>query len=201
MIIATRRSHLPFDMILRGLHNDNCNTPNIVRPKHGRYFADDVSKGIFLNKTYCTSIKNLMMTVRNGPLDNESLLVEVIVWCRIGGNSLSKRMMNRLIKAHILQLTSLSLSKQDRCIDPCTYSTLSNQCVNQCQQLTLCWWWKRNLPFKQEQNCHNTAINACSARELVDIKETHTQWSTGNLECGEFLFPIPRGCLCNTILH
>ena len=107
------RSHLPFDMILRGLHNDNCNTPNIVRPKHDRYFADDVSKGIFLNKTYCTSIKNLMITVRNGPLDNKSLLVEVIVWRRIGDNSLSKRIMNRLIKAHILQPASVCQNRID----------------------------------------------------------------------------------------
>ena len=54
----------------------------------------------FFNENCCISIKFALKYVRNGPIDINQALVEIMAWCRSGGMPLSEPMMTSL-PAHI----------------------------------------------------------------------------------------------------
>ena len=67
---------------------------NTLRPRqHGRHFADDTFKRIFLNENVIISIKILLMFVIKDPINNIPALVQIMAWRRPGDKPLSKPML------------------------------------------------------------------------------------------------------------
>ena len=64
--------------------------------RHGRHFADDIFKCIFLNENVWISIKISLKFVPKGPINNIPALVQIMVWCRPGNKPLSEAMMVNL---------------------------------------------------------------------------------------------------------
>ena len=48
--------------------------------QHGRHFADDIFKRIFLNENVLISINISLKFIPKGPLDNMSALVQIMAW-------------------------------------------------------------------------------------------------------------------------
>ena len=70
---------------------------NTLRPRqHGRHFADDTFKCIFLNEHVGISIKISLKFVHEGPINNIPALVQIMAWRRPGDTPLSEPMMVRL---------------------------------------------------------------------------------------------------------
>ena len=71
---------------------------NTLRPRqNGRYFPDDILKGIFLNENLLISIKISLKFVSKGPINNISALVQIMAWRRSGDKPLSEPVMVRLL--------------------------------------------------------------------------------------------------------
>ena len=67
---------------------------NTLRPRqHGRLFADDTFKRIFLNGNDRISIKISLKFVPGSPIDNSPTLVQIMAWRRPGDKLLSEPMM------------------------------------------------------------------------------------------------------------
>ena len=67
---------------------------NTLRPRQdGRYFADDVSKCIFLNENVWISLKIPFEFVPKGPINNIPALVQIMAWRRPGDKPLSEPML------------------------------------------------------------------------------------------------------------
>ena len=75
-----------------------CYNLNTLRPRqHGRHFADDTFKRIFLNENVRISIKNSLKFVPKGPINNIPALVQIMAWRRPGDKPLSEAMMVSLL--------------------------------------------------------------------------------------------------------
>ena len=71
---------------------------NTLRPRqHGRHFADDTFKCIFLNENVIISITISLKFVPKGPINNITALVQIMAWCRPGDKPLSEAMMVSLL--------------------------------------------------------------------------------------------------------
>ena len=69
-----------------------------LRPRqHGRHFADDTFKRIFLNENVLISTKISLKFVPKGPINNIPALVQIMAWRRPGDKPLSEAMMVRLL--------------------------------------------------------------------------------------------------------
>ena len=67
---------------------------NTLRPRqHGRHFADDIFKRIFLNENVRISITISLKFVPKGPINNIPSLVQAMAWRRPGDKPLSEPMM------------------------------------------------------------------------------------------------------------
>ena len=67
---------------------------NTLRPRqHGRHFADDIFKCIFLNENVSIAIKISLRFVPKGPINNIPALVQIMAWRRSGDKPLSEPMM------------------------------------------------------------------------------------------------------------
>ena len=67
---------------------------NILRPKQdGRYFVDDVLKCIFLNENVWISFKMSLNCVPNGPINNITVLIQLMAWRRPGDKPLFELML------------------------------------------------------------------------------------------------------------
>ena len=74
---------------------------NTLRPRqHGRHFADDTFKAIFLNENIGISIKISLKSVSKVPINNIPALVQIMAWRWPGDKPLSEPRMVRL-SAHI----------------------------------------------------------------------------------------------------
>ena len=70
---------------------------NTLRPRqHGRHFADDTFKRIFLNENVRISIKISLKFVPKGPINNIPYWVKMMAWRRPGDKPLSETMTVRL---------------------------------------------------------------------------------------------------------
>ena len=70
---------------------------NTLRPRqNGRHLADDIFKGIFLNKNVWIPIKFSLKFVPNGPINNIPALVQIMAWRRPGDKPLSEPLVVRL---------------------------------------------------------------------------------------------------------
>ena len=66
----------------------------LIPPRqNGRYFADDIFKYIFVNEKVCIFIKISLNFVPKGPIDNNTALVQIMPWRRIGDRPLSEPML------------------------------------------------------------------------------------------------------------
>ena len=71
---------------------------NTLRPRqHGRHFADDTFKRIFLNENIWISIKISLKFVPKSPIDNIPAFVQIMAWHRPGDKPLSEAMMVSLL--------------------------------------------------------------------------------------------------------
>ena len=67
---------------------------NTLRPRqHGRHFADDTFKCIFLNENVWIPVKFSLKYVPKGPINNIPPLVQIMAWRRSGDKPLSEPMM------------------------------------------------------------------------------------------------------------
>ena len=66
-------------------------------PTKGCHFPDDIFKCIFLNENVWISIKFALNFVPNGPINNISVLVQIMAWRRPGDKPLSEPMMVSLL--------------------------------------------------------------------------------------------------------
>ena len=76
-----------------------CKFPyNILRPRqHGRHFADDTFKCIFLNENVIISIKISLKCVPKGSINNIPALFQMMAWRRPGDKPLSEAMIVSLL--------------------------------------------------------------------------------------------------------
>ena len=65
--------------------------------QHGRHFADDTFKCIFLNENVIISIKISLKFVPKGPINNVPALVQILAWRRPGDKPLSEARMVSLL--------------------------------------------------------------------------------------------------------
>ena len=69
-----------------------------LRPRqHGRHFADDSFKRIFLSENIRISIKISLKFVHTGPINNVPALVQIMAWRRPGDKPLSEPMLGSLL--------------------------------------------------------------------------------------------------------
>ena len=67
---------------------------NTLRPKQdGRHFADAIFTCNFFNENCCILITFSLKYFRNGPIDNNPALVQIMAWRRSGDKPLSEPMM------------------------------------------------------------------------------------------------------------
>ena len=70
---------------------------NTLRPRqHGRHFADDTFKRIFLNENVEILIEVSLKFVHKGPINNIPALVQIMAWRQPGDKPLSEPMVVRL---------------------------------------------------------------------------------------------------------
>ena len=75
-----------------------CTHINTLKSRqHGRYFADDTFKRIFLNENVIISIKISMKFIPKSPINNIPAMVQIMAWRRSGGKPLSEPMMVNLL--------------------------------------------------------------------------------------------------------
>ena len=65
--------------------------------QHGRHFADDTFKRIFLNENVIIAIKISLKFVPKGPINNIPALVQIMAWRQPGDKPLSEAMMVSLL--------------------------------------------------------------------------------------------------------
>ena len=67
---------------------------NTLRSRqHGRHYANDIFKCIFVNENFIISIKFSLKFVLKGPINNIPALVQIVAWRRPGDKPLSEPMM------------------------------------------------------------------------------------------------------------
>ena len=92
-----------------------CNglAPNFINSsvpeQNVRHFADGIFRCIFMNEKFFILIKISLKSVPNGPNNNNSALVKIMAWRRIGDKPLSEPMWTRLIDAYIIKFPDFRL--------------------------------------------------------------------------------------------
>ena len=114
---------------------------NTLMPRqHGRHFADDTFKPIFLNTNIQISIKMSPMFVPKDPINNIPALVQIMAWRRSGDEPLSEPRMVRLSThicvtgpqwVNIAQKNSLQFIL--RCVTPSLITGNSTDCTKRVQ--------------------------------------------------------------------
>ena len=70
---------------------------HIPLEKMATIFADDIFKCIFMNEVFCISIKISLKFVPEGPIDNKSVLVQVMVLCQTAVKPLPEPMLTHMV--------------------------------------------------------------------------------------------------------
>ena len=73
-------------MLVADEDNVNSSSPG----QHGRHFADDIFKCVFVNENIWISKRISLKFVLKGPIDNNTALVEITAWRRPSDKSLSE---------------------------------------------------------------------------------------------------------------
>ena len=69
--------------------------------QNGRHFADNIFRCIFVHVKICILIKISLKFVPKGPIDNNSALVDIMVWRGIGDKPLSEPMLTWFTDAYM----------------------------------------------------------------------------------------------------
>ena len=69
--------------------------------QNGRHFANDTFRCIFLNEKLCILFKISLKFVPKGPIDNDTALVWIMAWRRIGDKSLSEPMLTQFTDTYM----------------------------------------------------------------------------------------------------
>ena len=69
--------------------------------QNGCHFADDIFRGIFMNKTFYILIRRSLKFVPKGPIYNSQALVQIMVWHWIGDKPLSEPILTRITDTYI----------------------------------------------------------------------------------------------------
>ena len=77
--------------------------------QNGHYFTDDILKCIFLNAKFCISIRISLKFFSKGPVDNKSVLVQVMAWRRTGDRPLCESMLSQFTDAYMRHWGEMSL--------------------------------------------------------------------------------------------
>ena len=131
---------------------------NTFRPRqHGRHFADDTFKRIFLNENLWISIKISLKFVPKSPIDNIPALFQIMAWRRPGDKPLSEAMMVSLQ----LGLNELIYSAPPNLIYKLSLREKYN--TPRCSklsyvQITASWCLTVNFPTPKFCNIHTTNI-------------------------------------------
>ena len=70
-----------------------CRVNTLMPRQNGRHFSDDIFKCILLNENVWISNTVWLKFVPNGLIDNNTALVQMMAWHRIGDKPLSEPMM------------------------------------------------------------------------------------------------------------
>ena len=84
-------------ILYNGFRNYNFTFNTLRLIQHGRHFADDTVKRIFLNENVGISIKISLKLVYTGPINNIQALVQIKAWRRLGDKPLSEPMIVSLL--------------------------------------------------------------------------------------------------------
>ena len=135
--------------------------------QNDRLFADDVFKCILVNKTFCILNPISLKFVRKGPIDNKSMLVQVMAWCRTGGGmSLTSR--EWVIYTHIYARTLwhhqlvliIFCSAPSHCLNQCSRVFLRFFLfLSKCIFLSRKWIWK----CRPQNDGHSVSASMCSS--------------------------------------
>ena len=69
--------------------------------QHGRHFADDIFRCIFVNEKFCIAIQISLKFVPKGQIDYKSALVQVMAWRRTGDKPLPEPMLTQFTDAYM----------------------------------------------------------------------------------------------------
>ena len=69
--------------------------------RNGQRFAYGTFRCISVNEKFCILIKISLKFVPSGPTDNNPVLVEIMLWRRIGDKALSEPMLNKITDAYM----------------------------------------------------------------------------------------------------
>ena len=69
--------------------------------QNGRHLADDIFKYIFLNEKFRILIRISLKFVLKVPIDNKSVLVQVMAWRRKGDKPLREPMLSEFTDAYM----------------------------------------------------------------------------------------------------
>ena len=77
--------------------------------QNGWHFADDVFICNFLDEKWCIFIRISLKCVSHGPIDNKSVLVQVMAWRRTCDKPLPERMVTQFTDAYMRHWGEMSL--------------------------------------------------------------------------------------------
>ena len=69
--------------------------------KNGHHFADDIFNHISLSENIKISIQTSLNFVPVGPIDNKSVLIQLMTWCRPGDKTLSEPILTQFTDAYM----------------------------------------------------------------------------------------------------
>ena len=69
--------------------------------QNGHHFEENISRGIFMNEHLCILIRISLMFVPQGPIDNKSVLVQVMAWHQTGDKPVPEPMLNQFTDAYM----------------------------------------------------------------------------------------------------
>ena len=78
---------------------------SMLKPEQiSQYFADNIIKLILLNERRYMLIQILLRYVHEGPVDNESMLIQVMIWSWTGEEPLLEPMMTKFLMTMIISI-------------------------------------------------------------------------------------------------
>ena len=140
---------------------------NTLRPwQHGRHFADDIFKCIFLNENVWIPIKISLKFVSKGPIHNIPALVQIMAWRRPGDKPLSEPMMVTL-PTHIC-VTRPQCTRMEQC-----YSLMDDS--RGMTKTQICHWCGQSTSPPSYPPCHQSNIPEITQRNCKSDRGAYVQ--------------------------
>ena len=101
LIVSRWRTEASITVVICSLLPARYQLTHLPLDTMGAILADDIFKCIFLNENVRISIQISLKFVPNGPIDNNSALVQVMAWRRTGDKRLPEAMLIQFIDAYM----------------------------------------------------------------------------------------------------